>query len=489
MTITNNSFFRSTDGGMTQAGATTGRCSGTAGDGVGLLNSLLLNGYNWQEVTRTNLTNSGSTGTVTLTGHGFNKYQHLWLVGMDQAGYKNSTTHGDALYPLTVADANTLTFTTTGSPTSPSTTGGGAGGTTTTLNGALSDTTGTTVVATDGITHYPASTSFVIKIDSEYMLVTAGMGTNTWTVRRGFGASTAATHSNSATITQVILLGVAPAGGATPWTADYTASNKSTYRPSAGNRYYLDVDDNTSAQNMELRCYETMSAVATGTGPFPTTGQIAVSATAGFNCLKSSAASTAARPWMAIATDRMLILWIDSSNTGLSPSAASCLVFADLNDLSHAGDAYATLVIAGTGTSAGGAEIILASASATVAIGHYVPRPYTQIGTSLNVIKMQADIRGMTGLSSITLGSSSTALGYPHAPDGGLYLSKINVHDSQAVFRGTIPGLLAIMHNHPISHGDIFPGSGTFAGKTFVCVYTYISGCVAFEISNTITTT
>src|SRR5437762_3197097 len=103
MTIANVSVFRSTDGGAVSG--VNGRCSGTVGDGIALLNQLLLNGYNWQEVTNANLTNSGSTGTVTLTAHGFNIDQRLWLVGADQAGYKNGTTHGDALYALTVADA------------------------------------------------------------------------------------------------------------------------------------------------------------------------------------------------------------------------------------------------------------------------------------------------------------------------------------------------------------------------------------------------
>ena len=39
-----------------------------------------------------------------------------------------------------------------------------------------------------------------IKIDNEIMWVTAGWGTNTWTVTRGYNATTAATHSNGATI-------------------------------------------------------------------------------------------------------------------------------------------------------------------------------------------------------------------------------------------------------------------------------------------------
>jgi hypothetical protein len=486
MTITNISVFRSTDGGAVSG--VNGRCSGTAGDGVALLNQLLINGYNWQEVTRTNLTNAGSTGTLVLTAHGFNIDQRLWLVGMDQAGYKNGTTHGDALYPLTVADANTLTFTTTGSPTSPSTTDGGAGGTTTTLNGALSDTTGTTVVATNGITHYPGATSFVIKIDTEYMLVTAGMGTNTWTVVRGFGRSTAATHSNSATITQVILIGVAPAGGFAHWTADFTASNKSTYRPSAGNRFYIDADDNTSAQNIELRGYETMTAVATGTGQFPTTTQLAVAATTGFNFLKSTVASTTARAWVAIATDRSLILWNDCAGTAPSTTANSYIIFCDLNDLTHSGDAYHTLFIAYDGTSSAGVvanNSIAGQSLTTVNLGHYMARSYTQIGTSVQVNKFGTDFRGAGQVYSGATGGMT----YPHPPDGGLYVCKFTVNEgSAAINRGTIPGLWNIMHSRPATHLDTWTGTGAFAGKKFMAVTCYNAAQIALEISNTIPT-
>src|SRR5262249_20084505 len=39
-----------------------------------------------------------------------------------------------------------------------------------------------------------------IKIDSEVLQVTAGAGTNTWTVARGFAGTTAAAHNSNATV-------------------------------------------------------------------------------------------------------------------------------------------------------------------------------------------------------------------------------------------------------------------------------------------------
>ena len=67
----------------------------------------------------------------------------------------------------------------------------------TTLNGAINSAV-TSIAVTDGATGFPAAGSFNIQIDNEIMTVTAGQGTNSWTVTRGVGGSTAASHSNGA---------------------------------------------------------------------------------------------------------------------------------------------------------------------------------------------------------------------------------------------------------------------------------------------------
>ncbi len=84
----------------------------------------------------------------------------------------------------------------------------------TTLNGAINDST-TSVVVTSA-TGAPAA-NFRIRIGAEYMLVTAVAGT-TFTVTRGLEGSTAAAHSNLATVTHVLTAGgliqkVAESGG------------------------------------------------------------------------------------------------------------------------------------------------------------------------------------------------------------------------------------------------------------------------------------
>jgi hypothetical protein len=484
MAITNVSVFRSSDGGAISGAR--GRMSGTAGDAVALFNALLLvtGGYNWQAVTNANLTCSGTTASLTLTNHGFNIDQRLWIIGMDQSGYLHSTTYGDATYLGIVADANTLTFPTTGTPAT-ATTGGGAGGTTTTLSAAIT-TTGATTFAQTTAGHQPSAIAFVVQIDSEYMLVTGGMGTTTLTVVRGMFGSTAATHLINATITQVIMVGVAPAGGFTAWTSPWTTSTtKASYLPPAGNRMSMDVDD-TGTTTTAVRGWEVLTANNTGTGEFPTTGQIA----SGLQSFcKSNAASTVARAWCATATDRMLILYVDSQNGGALATAADCLVFTDLIDQEHAGDIYATLLICNpTLATSGQTAAAPAVTNSASQAGHYMPRSYTQIGTSINANKMTLD--GRAGAGTVSL-SGAGGMTYPHPPDGGLYVSKFAVNENGLIIaRGNIPGLWYIMHTKPAVQFDTWAGTGYFAGKKFMAVNmqsaTPTNCQLALEISNTI---
>lgn len=74
----------------------------------------------------------------------------------------------------------------------------------TTLSAALSTTNATSITVRDALGFAATTdTDDLILIGSEYLLVTAGMGTLTWTVTRGYASSTAATASNGATVTRI----------------------------------------------------------------------------------------------------------------------------------------------------------------------------------------------------------------------------------------------------------------------------------------------
>lgn len=50
---------------------------------------------------------------------------------------------------------------------------------------------------------FPATAPYTVRVDSEWMRVTAGAGTTTWTVTRGYAGTTAATHLTAAPIYHV----------------------------------------------------------------------------------------------------------------------------------------------------------------------------------------------------------------------------------------------------------------------------------------------
>lgn len=130
-------------------------------------------------------TNSGQTGTKIQLAAGRNcdvfRYQQAWG---DAGGFA----HGLSFENLTI-DGNAAAQ--------------GA----TTLAAAITSTTATTMTVTANAS-FPQSGTFDVAIDGEIVTVTAGAGTNTWTIVRGQGASgaafqgatLAATHANGAAV-------------------------------------------------------------------------------------------------------------------------------------------------------------------------------------------------------------------------------------------------------------------------------------------------
>lgn len=73
----------------------------------------------------------------------------------------------------------------------------------TSLAVAISSTGATSMTVADYL-GFPSTGQFSVLIDSELLRVTAGNGTTSWTVTRGYGGTTAATHLINATVTHVL---------------------------------------------------------------------------------------------------------------------------------------------------------------------------------------------------------------------------------------------------------------------------------------------
>jgi hypothetical protein len=311
------------------------------------------------------------------------------------------------------------------------------------------------------------------------------------------------------------------------WTNPYNSgSNKAVLRNSAtdGTGLYLNVDDNgtTTAKEAYMTGFETMSAFNTGTGQFPTSGQLNIGSNpaGAVVCRKSTTADATARAWTLIADDTVFYLFTETGDQA-SPTAAFPFVFGDIFSYKSS-DAYRSIIIgrniANSAAVANEALSSLLSSSnngtaysflAATIIGHYMDRTWTGVGGSLIVgkhvdqLKMGAGVGApATGNSGATTNSASAtiALGrintpgffpYPNGPDGGLYLSPIWIHHSSSV-RGYLKGLWCPLHDRPLNHNDTYSGTGNLNGKSFVvqAIPAYISsatdiGQVHIETSST----
>ena len=259
-------------------------------------------------------------------------------------------------------------------------------------------------------------------------------------------------NSPATPATGTITCKVAPLG----WTKAYSGTNKAAYRqPTVGaNGLYLRVDDNYT-NNARVRGYEAMTDVDTGTGPFPTTVQIAAP---GLYLYKSDSASTAARRWQIWSNGKIFYLVCSQFTSSFGKTAGAFYAFGDIT--SHkAADAYATVLIADTSgnysgnSSTGG---YLGGYYGAPLGGHYICREANQTALSAQIGKNDCIASSRTN-SSRYLGSSGPGV-YPDTIFGGIPMSRVFVSGEYAGIRGRFPGLWS-PHN-----GDCFHSEDTFSG-------------------------
>lgn len=75
----------------------------------------------------------------------------------------------------------------------------------TTLSGSMNGVVATLPATSN--TGFPGAAQYRVRVDSEIMIVTAGAGTNTWTVTRGAEGTTATSHSSGAAVYHVLTAG------------------------------------------------------------------------------------------------------------------------------------------------------------------------------------------------------------------------------------------------------------------------------------------
>jgi len=261
------------------------------------------------------------------------------------------------------------------------------------------------------------------------------------------------------------------------WTLSYTGTNKAVYRPGAGSQHYLHVADaggsTGGAKEAQIRGYEAMSAIDTGTGPFPSDAQCVLYLNH-LVCRKSATASNVARPWLIIADSRTCYILIQTGDTASTYYGAA---FGDI--YSYAGaDAYQTCIIGRYAENVTGYTVCeafggLSTVLGTAFPGHFLARGYTQSGGSLAVGKHGDGIKQASAVGF------SGSVPFTNGPDGGIYLAPVIIHETSGNIRGQMRGLYVWLHTVAgIADADTFSGSGDYATKTFLAV-NQIAGNVA----------
>jgi hypothetical protein len=259
------------------------------------------------------------------------------------------------------------------------------------------------------------------------------------------------------------------------WSKAFAASNKAAYKQGAGsNGFYMRIDDTGigGAGFAKFIGYEQMTTVDVGTAAFPTEAQQA----GGLFLNKSSTADAVARPWVVLATEK-LVYFSANMNTAVDFSAGATVCYGDILSLKP-GDAYGTLIAGNSSSSAPYSQFFVLAAAVGTSSFHYMARSHTQIGSSIAVGKLSATNKG----SSSSIGSGG--LIYPQPSDNALHMASVEICEAAAL-RGTLPGLWNPLHTRALSNFDTFDGTGALAGKTFMAVNHAIGGQYLFEISDT----
>lgn len=257
--------------------------------------------------------------------------------------------------------------------------------------------------------------------------------------------------------------GSRPAAG---WGKPFSGTSLAAYRAPAGNRFYLRVDD-SALQYPIVRGYEAMTGIDTGTGPFPTTAQLA----GGIRPVKSSTTGTVSHPWVLIASTRAFYLWISFvvTDIGAPASTTDVLFFGDLVSYLP-GDAYGTMLIGKVAADITANNTVLGNALNATGVdvsGHYLARSYLQDGGSYPACALQS-----LPANSTSIGGAGCA--YPDPVTGGLLLERVRIAEGGAtnkLVRGHLPGLFNPQHAQPGQHLDVLAGRGVLSGTDLLLLY------------------
>ncbi len=236
-------------------------------------------------------------------------------------------------------------------------------------------------------------------------------------------------------VSGTVTLRFAPLG----WTRAFSGTNLGAYRQggSSSTKRFIRVSDgtlSTDTGSFFVRAYENMTAISTGTVPFPTTTQVTGN---GITCYAvTSQPNTELFPWVIIGTPRCFY-FIHGYSGAYTLSSEFVKTdtyfnfFGELSRINKPADAFAHLI---TGTDF-----------------PYTPG-YLNKATNGTTASIIPTIGGMGGTGF------NMNLTYPDPADSSykFFDSSLIIQTDNYAIRGTIPGLLT-MSNSPINAGALLP--------------------------------
>ena len=275
--------------------------------------------------------------------------------------------------------------------------------------------------------------------------------------------------------------GIKPAAG---WTKPFVGAAKAVYRPLFGNNFHLRVNDSATVQGPDevagapnarearIRGYESMTSVDIGTGPFP--NAFSQSAT-GLVWRKSATLDATARPWIVVADNRTVMIFVLSGDVASGYMAGG---FGDFFSLKGVTDSYRTFIVgrtaeAGVLATFGAEGFQLVSGNTITTAGHFIPRQTvlmsgvpTPVAGSFAVGKHGDSVKGAP--SGLPMAGT---VPFPNAPDAGIYISPLWIHDTAGTQYGRLRGFWEFLHSPAaVSDADIFHGTGSLVGKDFLLI-------------------
>ncbi len=271
--------------------------------------------------------------------------------------------------------------------------------------------------------------------------------------------------------TGTITVKYAPCG----WQKAFSGANLAVYRSQnvMGNRRFLRVAD-TGNVDARIVAYNNMTAVSTGTGPFPTSAQVS----GGGYWPKSMTADAVAQRydlvgdsmWLYYAPAPYYAYYGGSSDYRFS----STRHFGDPISLRTAGDAWGTLL--GVGTAASSASALEGVSDFGQSGGYFVERAVSGTGGPVPIYLSPEG--GSPGAWS---GAQPAMGAFPNTIDGKLRMTRQMARLSQSDYtpRSILPGIELVPQSGLTSYAsfqprDTVPGPGSMSDRRMMCLWSGI---------------